>query len=223
MIYGVIPVGGKGQRLGLPFSKEMLPQKGFDFYNPILHHLVEKMQQAGAHTIVFVHGKEYKQDVKDHYSHACYIHIKQTEPSFAGCLQDFATQIPLEDFDAVLFGLPDSIFEGNPFEEMLAKLCGIVCGMFRTLPTSKVDRLIVEEDDFEIKSIKTNKNSDWFWGVLKFDGADIKRMINHGDFKKTTEIGEILNNYPRTYVYGGSYIDLGTWENLNEYWKQTNG
>ncbi len=222
MIYGVIPVGGKGKRLGLPFSKEMLPQKGFGFFNPILHHLVEKMQQAGAETIVFVHGDEYKEDIRTHYMHPCYCHIKQKEPSFAGCLKDFYNVFNVDDKASILFGLPDSIFDGNPFKEMLKHNREIVCGLFMTLPTSKVDRL-TDKKSFEVKSEKKDGNSDWFWGVLKFNGVDIKEMIKRGDFARTPEIGEILNEYPKKFVYGGWYIDLGTWENLNEYWKQQNG
>jgi glucose-1-phosphate thymidylyltransferase len=56
MIYGLIPIGGKGTRLGLPFSKEMLPQAGVLFYKPIVSHVTEKMMQAGADRIIFVHG-----------------------------------------------------------------------------------------------------------------------------------------------------------------------
>ena len=76
-IYGLIPIGGKGLRLSVPFSKEMIPQKSFDYYNPIVNHLIEKMELAGAQTIVFVHGLEFKKDVKDFFNKDSYVHILQ--------------------------------------------------------------------------------------------------------------------------------------------------
>ena len=60
MIYGLVPIGGRGTRLGLTFSKEMLPQKGFKYFNPVSNHLVSTMQEAGADEIVFIHGFEFK-------------------------------------------------------------------------------------------------------------------------------------------------------------------
>ena len=60
MIYGLVPIGGKGTRLGLTFSKEMLPQKGFLHFNPISNHLVSAMKEAGAEEIIFIHGFEYR-------------------------------------------------------------------------------------------------------------------------------------------------------------------
>ena len=68
MIYGLVPIGGKGTRLGLSFSKEMLPQKGFLYFNPVSNHLVNTMQNAGAEQIVFIHGFEFKKDVKVGFS-----------------------------------------------------------------------------------------------------------------------------------------------------------
>ncbi len=228
MIYGLIPVGGKGKRLGLPFSKEMLPQKGFDFYNPILGHLVSKMLLAGADRIVFVHGQEYKEDVFEHYfpSSGRYLHILQSEPSFAGCLKDFHNQIKPQPDDDILFGLPDSIFEGNLFLDLLTKK-GLTCGLFKTLDSTKVDRLSSRDSNgeafFYVKSQRSKDATEWFWGVIKFIGADIERMKVDGMFERYTEVGHIINHYPKQFVQGGSYIDLGTWENLNEYWNQTNG
>ncbi len=226
MIYGIIPVGGKGVRLGLPFSKEMLPQAGFGFYNPILDHMVSKMKDAGAEIIIFVHGKDVKQDIADHYNGCRFVHIKQAEPSFAGCLKDFFYQVNPKDEDTVIFGLPDSIFEGNPFLELVKKR-GVACGLFKTLPSTKVDRLAKMENCghrwFSVKTTLNQEVTDWFWGILKFDGSDIRQMINARMFDRFTEIGHILSLYDKELVYAGSYIDLGTWENLNEYWRRFNG
>ena len=216
MIYGVIPVGGKGTRLGLPFPKEMLPQKNFDYYNPIINHLVEKMEMAGATKIVFVHGENFKIDIVDFFDKEKYVHIGQMKSGFARCLKDFYESQRPNDEDSILFGLPDSIFDRNPLVEML-NMSGTVCGLFTTNKLSKVDRLKLKEDEFDVKSVKNENNGDYFWGVLKFDGFDLRIMNEDNVFDTTDEIGEILNKYSKKYVFAGTYLDIGTWENYNRY------
>jgi hypothetical protein len=220
MIYGVIPVGGKGTRLGLPYSKEMLPQKNYDYYNPVMNHLVEKMEMAGANNIIFVHGLEYKADVVDFFTSSHYVHIKQTELGFAKVLsaaRDFIGD-SLIDNDKILFGLPDSVFDGNPFVEMLLKK-GIVCGLFTTNTSSKVDRLNRDSSAFQVKTSKTDNNTDWFWGLIKFDSKDFDTVA--GQARTRNEIGDILNLHgayrSEQLVEGSRYLDLGTWTNYNRY------
>lgn len=215
MIYGILPVGGKGVRLGLPFPKELLPQKGFDQYTPLIDHVVAKMREAGAETICFVHGTELKRGIADHYSDE--IHLIQRTPGFATVLRDFYEYQPPRDTDKILFGLPDSVFGGNPFVEMVTKP-GIVCGLFKSNNRTKVDRLHKTNDQFfEVKAQKSDTNQDWFWGVLKFDGADLSHIIEDGLLDRYTEVGAILNQCHKTHVYGGPYLDLGTWDNYNHY------
>jgi len=221
MIYGLIPIGGKGTRLSLPYSKEMIPQKNFDYFNPVVNHTVEKMELAGAERIVFVHGSEYKEDVRQYFKDDCYIHILQERLGFANVIYDFYNQIKPDDYDVVLFGLPDSVFNKNPFVEMINQH-GIVCGLFTTDSLSKVDRLDNEGKTFQVKTAKNNTNQDLFWGVLKFDGHNLKAMVTDGVFDKYSEIGTILNLYPNSTIKGDSYLDLGTWANYNRYLSDVN-
>ena len=219
MIYGLIPIGGKGTRLGLPYSKEMLPQKNYDIYNPVVNHLVEKMLLAGAEVIIFVHGTEYKKDVTDYFNKpSSYVHILQTELGFANVLQDFINVYGVHNLnpdDKVLFGLPDSVFNANPFVDML-HYPGIVAGCFTTSPYAKVDRL-TDNNTFQVKTAKNSGNLDWFWGVIKFDICDLTRMITDNAFDKTKEIGDLLNRYEFSTVKGDKYLDLGTREGYNRY------
>lgn len=222
MIIGIIPIGGKGSRLGLPFSKEMLPQKDYGFYNPIANHLVEKMKFAGATKIIFVHGEHLKSDVESYFNEPNFhFHINQKSLGFAQVLKDSYEHISIKDNDQILFGMPDSVFEGNPFIEMLT-FDGICAGLFTTLATSKVDRLVNNEKKFEIKSMKNSNNSKYFWGVVKFQGINIRKFIDDNFFEKSKEIGEILNIYSFNQVLAGKYIDIGTWENYNKYMSRKN-
>lgn len=213
MVIGCLPVGGRALRLGMLFPKELLPLKGFDHYRPLISHVVDKMVEAGAEKLIFVHGEDYKEEIRRLYPQSQ--HIKQGKPGFARVLEDCWVS-GVKDEDQILFGLPDSLFEGNPFPEML-KRPKIVAGLFITAPETKVDRL-VGESIFDIKASKNEMNRDLFWGVLKFDGADLRRIVESGILDKTNEIGNVLNENEFTCVTGGRYQDLGTWSALNQWW-----
>ncbi len=218
MIYGLIPVGGKGTRLSLPFSKEMLPQKQYDYYNPVINHTVDKMLLAGASVIFMIHGENLKLDIVKFYeNHRKIVHVTQETPSFAGVLSDFIMYASgLKPKHKVLFGLPDSVYTGNPFMEMLT-IDGIVCGLFKSDDSIKADRPTVQDNNiFQVKVAKDASNLDRFWGVLKFDGSNLLNMV-----VDNSEIGYLLNRETKTYVYGDAYIDLGTWGGYNKYMTST--
>lgn len=197
----------------MPFPKELLPLKGFDHYRPLISHVVDKMVEAGCEELRFVHGREYKEEVRRLYPECQ--HLKQAREGFARVLED-CWNAGVKDEDKILFGLPDSLFEGNPFPEML-NLPGVVAGLFTTDPTARVDRLRLTKS-FDVKSPKTDDNLDLFWGVIKMDGSDLRRVIEDDILSETNEIGEVLNRVGFDIVIGGAYRDLGTWEALNRWW-----
>ena len=218
MIYGLVPIGGKGTRLGLTFSKEMLPQKGSLHFNPISNHLVGKMKEAGAYQIVFIHGFEFKKDVLDFFNSSYHQHYLQKAEGFSNVVREFLLNTSLQNNDQILFGMPDTVFRGNPFHEMLTH-DGLACALFTTNDKSKVDRLLMNEKKFAIKCAKSSNLEDRFWGLLKFDGSDILDMESNGYFSKYSEIGDIVNSYDFSCIDAEDYLDLGTWDNYNYYLK----
>ena len=186
MIYGLVPIGGKGTRLGLTFSKEMLPQKGFLNFNPISNHIVNAMEEAGAAQIIFIHGFELKKDVTDFYHLDSYKHFLQKAEGFANVLREFLGNIPVEVDDKILFGMPDTIFAGNPFTEML-KYPSITCAIFTTNDETEVDRLYIGSQKFAVKQRKRRALQERFWGLLKFDGEDILNMEVNDYFSKYSD------------------------------------
>jgi adenylate cyclase class IV len=112
------------------------------------------------------------------------------------------------------------VFDRNPFVEMLY-LPGIVCGLFQTDRHTKVDRLDSTGKNFQVKVKQSKDNSEWFWGVLKFDTENIQTIINNCDLDKYSEIGNILNQYQKQFVNGNNYLDLGTWTDYNKYLSNT--
>lgn len=222
MIIGVIPVGGLGSRLGLPFSKEMLPQRGYLYYNPIINHLVQKMLSAGAEEVLFIHGPTAKKDIKGFFAEKKFKHILQKDIGFSKvlkCLHEHIKNKRKYKDSTILFGLPDVYFNGNPFFDILKKN-GVVCGLFKTDNETMVDRLNEKTGKFDIKTPKTKENSDFFWGVIKFDYPSFHKSIISTDFSRIREVGLILNRIKeKSLIYFDDYIDIGTWKNLNIYWK----
>ena len=118
MITGIVPIGGFGTRLGMTFSKEMLPQRNYKYYNPVSNHLVSKMIDAGAKKIIFIHGDELKSDVTSFFTNDNFIHICQKKSGFANVLVEFLDYTHTTKNDVLFFGMPDTIFENNPFIKM---------------------------------------------------------------------------------------------------------
>jgi len=218
MIYGLVPIGGKGTRLGLTFSKEMLPQKGFLHFNPISNHLVSAMKEAGAEEIIFIHGFEFKKDVIGFFNKEFHKHFLQKTEGFSNVLKEIMINISLENSDKILFGMPDTVFRGNPFHEMVTHE-GIACALFSTNDSSKVDRLYQNKQKFAVKQAKSWALQNRFWGLLKFDGINLLNMENTGQFSVHTEIGDILNLHDFACINADDYLDLGTWDNYNDYLK----
>lgn len=214
MIYGIVPVGGTGSRLNLPFPKELLPLKGHDSYFPVCHHTVSNLAQAGCEKIVFVHGTFYKKEIVEMYSGNDYSHILNPGKRQSEVFTSFYDSIKKSDSDIYLYGLPDSWYMGNLFSEMKSRP-GIVCGMFDSEDNMKVDRL--NHNKKFVKSTKTSELSSQCWGVLKFGAAEMKefsQVIRDTDF----EVAESLNCFSLDFVFGEKYFDLGTWDSLNKYW-----
>lgn len=217
MIYGVIPVGGVGSRLGLSFPKELLPLKGYGKYYPVVRLTTDSMESAGCEKLVFVHGDNFKEGLRSYFNKPNHIHINNPSDMFSRsitCLQD---HFNFENEDVILYGLPDSVYDINTFPAMV-NVPGVVCGLYKTKDESKVDRLNIVTNLFDVKSPKTPENSEWFWGTIKMDGRDIRNYISYQDKHQEREVGNVINHIGFKVCYGGDYLDLGTWPCLDQYW-----
>jgi choline kinase len=214
MNIGIIPVGGKGERMGMPFAKELLPLAGYSVYTPVISHTVNKMLAAGVQKIIFVHGHMLKQALVDLYPE--HIHICQKVLGFSKALYTcLALSYEMDKKAQIVFGLPDSVYTGNPFNKLL-NTPGVVCALFNGADHLKVDRLSLDNSQiFEVKSSKTTNNSVLFWGAFKLPFEDFKQAANMS--VEIPEIGNILNSFHKSYVNMNDYYDLGTWESYNNY------
>lgn len=216
MIYGLIPVGGKGTRLGLPFSKEMLPLPNEESYRPVMDITVQNMFDAGATAIYAIHGEHFKEDIVSHYL-TNLEHVLQMKPSFGGVLRSFVLARPLKDNDTVYLGLPDSVYFENMFSKVQEAENKPTLLCFEADDDMAVDRL-TSANELDIKSkYKHNFNSCWFWAGIAFSGRYLKDCFELGLLDNLKEIGDLLNHTGFTSTpIGGAYFDTGTWSGYNQ-------
>lgn len=208
MLIGLVPVGGDATRLNLPYSKAMLPQKGFDYYNPIINHCVQNLINTGVNKIIFGHGSVYKQDILAYYQRDIFCHLLEQEgPSDGGnrFINNTVESFPAEDY---IFCLPDTVTTATHYKDLLVK-DNLVCGIYDIPSFLKGDRLLLD-GKFDVKSIKTQKNSHHVWGTIKFTNASLQNKI-------TKEIGNWLNEKDFQIRLLGKMIDIGTWKGYNHY------
>lgn len=215
-VIGVIPVGGKAVRLGLPQSmtKCMIPSGIGNTYTPIADHTVTKMLDAGADHLVFVHSNKIKEDVAEYYNK--YYHI-QGAHTFANTIL-VAHNFLNGNYGRMIFGMPDTVFEYNPYS-ILAKSRSTICALFRTNNEQlRVDRLDIGQTFFHVKSPKTDKNINMFWGALGFESLQVDQWISDNLFTVHSEVGMILNQSKFEIFGNDEYHDLGTWSEIRKYW-----
>lgn len=217
MIYGIVPVGGVGSRLGLPFPKELLPLKGYGKYYPVVKLTTDNMELAGCEKLVFVHGETWKDQLRGYFNKPNHLHVQNMSDLFSRSLTCLIDALSIENEDILYYGLPDSVYDINTFPAM-KNVPGVVCGLYKTRDESKVDRLNVVSNLFDVKSAKTKHNSEWFWGTIKMDGSDLFKYAEYQTKKNEREVGNVVNHLGFKVCYGGDYLDLGTWSCLDQYW-----
>jgi len=218
MIYGIVPVGGKGTRLNLPFDKELLPLLGYNNYYPVCQFTVDKLLEAECDYIYFIHGVEFKQIILNTYNDSKFIHIKNIGHRQSEVFSSFVNNVEINKNDIILYGLPDTIYdENNPFIKM-KEMSGLVCGMFDIEDHLIVGRINSDSIKFTKSNLK-EKLSNKCWGVLKIDEKNIKEFNRLLMSNLNYEVEDLLNSTDFSLIEFGKYWDLGTWKSINEYYK----
>lgn len=96
-IFGIVPAGGQGTRLGLPFPKELLPIAGTTMYTPVIDYTMTAMYESGVDGIIVV-CNDHKGQLLDYlakrpYSHLITFAYQHTKPSASGGSSGFVEAI----------------------------------------------------------------------------------------------------------------------------------
>jgi hypothetical protein len=209
MIIGLVPVGGHATRLNIPYSKSMLPQKGFDYFNPIINHCVQNLINTNVDKIIFGHSSKYKQDILSYYQNSIFCHILEEDgPSDGGnrLINNITKNFPADNY---IFCLPDTITTITHYKDLLIKN-KTVCGMYNIPDSVKGDRPL-SNGKFDIKTFKTKNNSNQAWGTIKIPKTVLETNQIQG------QIGEWLNKQNVQKIFLGDMVDIGTWAGYNYY------
>ncbi len=220
-IIGIIPAGGKGARLGLPFPKELISIR-FDSYYPLSLHTLRGMIQAGADEIHWVISEEKAQlrnfyESKDFGVKMFWHYQNEGSGRTVLCPRSISP-----DAEIVLFGLPDTIYSDlQAFSKIVSRLqqhrSDVVLGLFRGTRNMRVDRF--RNGKLFVKSTFEESHSALFWGILGWTGKYWQHVVERLEADSAIrDEGQFLNalapEFPLDVIKLGQYTDLGTWEQM---------
>lgn len=236
-LIGLIPAAGKGERLQLPFPKELFPVNRNDSYMPVSQFVVENLTSAGVHHIVFVINGMKHQLIDyfgDGHKFDCRISYvvqesrgnenNSTSPGLAHALD---AAFHLTQTKTVFFGMADTIIEpvdifAQAYRSAVPGEEGVL-GVFPTDQPQKFGAVKLNPDGSvrKIEDKRENTELTEMWGFViwrpKFTGYLHKRVDEGGsDFSvilndAITQEGMLFRGHR---VVGGKYLDLGTYEDI---------
>lgn len=114
---GVIPAAGKGSRLGLPFSKELLPLLDKNSFYPIIQSSIEAMKSNGIKKIIIIIN-HHKSDLIKFLGNGqkfnlVLIYVVQQEPT--SLPQALLEAVKISGDEDILFLMPDTLILPNDF------------------------------------------------------------------------------------------------------------
>lgn len=235
---GLIPCAGKGNRLSLPFSKELFPNVHTSSYSPILMYTINAMKQAGIrHFVITINpdksdiikflGNGSKWGVTLSYS----VH---PEPRSLPESLDEAYQLIKDKM--VVFAMPDTYVQPDTFLQSLLQVHladptrEVTLGCFETNNPSKFGMVDFHIDSGKVKAIydkQASSSLQWMWGAMVWNPLfteAIHRFVEKkgGKNQGTQELilsdallSMIEQNKVNVHCFDkGSYRDLGTYDEI---------
>lgn len=232
----IIPAAGKGSRLGLPFSKELLPIFTKDSYYPIIQSSIDNLKKIGIYDFIFIVNSK-KSDIIDFLGNG-----ERFDCIFKYVIQNIPQSLPHAIFEAVrtikdeevYFLMPDTLIEPTGFLDFFEKNKSLShqvnLGCFITQRPDKFAMVKTDKNNNVLFMEEKNTNSrlEYMWGFWHWK-KDFSSFIRGYDFNRPTQVKSELtlsavadlfvqkkqifavkmNNY--------TYRDLGTIDEINNY------
>lgn len=208
-LVAVVPAAGHAERLQpLPCSKEVYPVGG----RPVMDHLVERLRAADCQELRVVTRPD-KLDVIEHARELGASVITGTPATLSASI--VLGLRGLDQSDAVLVGLPDTLWEPvDGFVELLARLddgADIVLGVFESDEPERSDVVVLDERGFvqrvHVKEPDPPGNLVWGCFAARVGAlAGLERSLSPGHFFDRREVAAV--------VLSGRMLDIGTPEAL---------
>jgi glucose-1-phosphate thymidylyltransferase len=235
---GLIPAAGKGLRLGLPYPKELYPIIRNNRYKPVSQFVLENLVHAGVKHLVFVIN-ETKSQLIGYFGNGsrfgCQISYvvqegidSQKESTSPGLAHALDAAYHLTQNKIVFFGMADTIMRPHDIfskgiSELKAEDDVILC-LFQTATPEKFG-MVRLEGDAVVEIIDKPKQTDltWMWGCIiwkpSFTEFLHETVCKQGNFDFANVLNEAIHKGLKiraAKINHGSYIDLGTYEEIME-------
>lgn len=234
-VVGLVPCGGRGSRLGLPFSKEMYPDVGRDSYQPIILNTIVAMKTAGIRHLIFTINPS-KVDLLKYLGNG-----KQFGLDFSFCVHPEPKSLPASLNEAqhlirnktVVMAMPDTLIKPSTFLlELLQshKEAGkmVTLGCFRTDTPQKFGMVSLKDSGSVsfVMDKPSQTHLQWMWGCIAWNQGFTEELdqfvqeVSASSSAKEPILTDAMANLFRADSVGahlfidGQYRDLGTYDEL---------
>jgi|SRR5581483_8219044 dTDP-glucose pyrophosphorylase len=236
---GLVPAAGKGLRLSLPYPKELYPIVRENRYKPVAQFVLENLVVSGLHHLVFVinetkhqligyfgDGHRFGIDISYVVQEPMYENGNSTSPGLAHALD---SAYHLIRGKTVFFGMADTIMQPTDvfrraYREMQPE-DDVVLVLFPTKNPEKFGMVRLNADGLVHEIIDKPKHTDLteMWGCIIWRPAFTEHLhccLQHKDMRDFAKImnGAIAEGlqFRGVRMIDGTYIDLGTYEEIME-------
>jgi glucose-1-phosphate thymidylyltransferase len=236
---GLIPAAGKGVRLGLPYPKELYPVIRDNHYKPISQFVLDSLTLAGLRHVVFVIN-ETKHQLMGYFGNGqrfgCNIsyvvqepannHNTSTSPGLAHALD---SAYHLTYGKTVFFGMADTIMQPKDvFARGYAAAKpndDVILILFPTERSEKFGMVRMRQDHRVIEIVDKPGQTDLteMWGCIIWRPRFTEFLHEYVNQRGISDFAYIMNSaitaglrFRGVQQVGGTYIDLGTYEEIVE-------
>lgn len=233
-LVAILPAAGKGSRLGLPFSKELLPLFDKSNFYPVIKSSLDELSKVGVKKIIIVINDK-KSDLIKYLGNG-----KKFGFEFVYAVQEQPKSLPHAIYEGikfvndenVIFMMPDTLI--SPFGFLTEFLSSINNSKYANIGCFKTNRpekfAMVQFDENGIATKFEEKKADsklsWMWGFW-FWKKEVTSHLKSYDFNKNYDyeitLSEVMNpileiNQINVVKMNNFYYrDLGTFDEINEY------
>jgi glucose-1-phosphate thymidylyltransferase len=238
-LIGLIPAAGKGVRLGLPYPKELYPVIRNNHYKPISQFVVDSLTDAGLQHIVFV-VNETKHQLMGYFGNGqrfgCTISYvvqeviegktKSTSPGLAHALD---SAYHLTRGKTVFFGMADTLMQpANVFTKAYRAACpddDVILALFTTTRPEKFGMVKMDSANRVLEIIDKPSKTDLseMWGCIIWRPGFTEYLHKCVFEEGISDFAKIMNDAMAegmkargVHIVDGTYIDLGTYEEIAE-------
>ena len=235
-LIGLVPAAGRGTRLGLPYPKELYPIIVDNRYKPVAQHVLENLVAAGArHVVVVVNETKhqlmaYFGDGRRFGCELSYVvqesHSVGTTPS-GGLAEALDAGYHLTCGKTVVFGMADTIVQpSDAFRALVDESraeADLVLGLFQTDQPQKFGMVEVDDGGRVRRIIDKPAESELtsMWGCILWRPRFTEFLHEQLAAGTGLDFAGILNaaiaggmRVDGAVIPSGSYLDVGTWEEI---------